>query len=468
MLLMSGRDSLFQRLMISSAVWIVLTLLLTGILVVYLFHNHIRDRLENQLADHLEELVAASDIGPGGDLVLTWRPADPRFNRPHSGWYWQITDPANGMVVHRAASLLHKQIAFGLKAGAAAQLDGRYNEAVGPDGNAVYAIARTISLPRAGRPYVFMIAGPPSNVLDEVEIFSWNLAIVLGVLFVFLLFLIWIQVGFGLRPFTRLRGSLGAIRSGGIDRLPQDFPREIQGLVTDLNALMDYNETLLSRARGQVANLAHAIKNPLAILANEARFIEGERGARMQEQIHSASQRINRYLQHARIAGTKNVLGVSSNIAAVCQDLAETLNILYREKEIKVTVAVEDFLRVKVESDDLVELLGNLMDNAAKWARTAVQVHIADSGAGDDAISILIDDDGAGVPPELRESVLKRGYRRDEQEPGDGFGLSIAQEITDLYGGSLLLTDSPLGGLRVVVSLPQAGRHQQESCPANF
>ena len=427
----------------------MLTLLLTGVLVVYLFHGHIRDRLERQLADHLEELVAASEIAPGGDLILTWKPADPRFNRPHSGWYWQISEPDEGPVSHRAPSLFRARVAFVPEAGA----EGLFVDGVGPDGNAVYAIRRTISLPRADRPYVYIVAGPPSDILNDVKAFSWTLAAVLGVLSVFLLVLIWIQVGFGLRPFARLRSSLVAIRTGAKERLPEDFPREVEGLVSDLNALMDYNDSLLSRARSRVANLAHAIKNPLAVLANEARSIEGEQGVRMRGQIQSASKRISHYLQNARIAGTKNVLGVSADIATVCRELAETLNILYREKGIGVTIVGKDILAVKVEADDLVELLGNLMDNAAKWADGVVRVEIG-AVADDGKVRVFIDDDGAGIPAELRDTVLKRGCRLDEQEPGDGFGLSIAQETAELYGGSLALTESPLGGLRAIVTLP--------------
>ena len=448
--MMLHRESLHLRLIVSSAAWIVLTLLLTGGLVVYLFHGHIRDRLERQLADHLEELVAASEIGPAGDLLLTWKPADPRFNRPHSGWYWQISETVGGTVLHRAPSLLHTRLEIVRVAGA----EGLFADGLGPDGHAVYAITRTISLPRASRPYVFLVAGPPSDILEDVKAFAWALAAVLGVLSVFLLILIWIQVGFGLRPFARLRSSLVAVRTGEKERLPEDFPREVGGLVSDLNALMDYNESSLSRARSRVANLAHAIKNPLAVLANEARFIEGEQGTRMRGQIQSASKSISRYLQNARIAGTKNVLGVSSDIAAVCRELLETLNILYREKGISITIVGQDAQQVKVEADDLVELLGNLMDNAAKSAVGTVQVDIAASDADDGMINILIDDDGAGIPIELRETVLKRGYRLDEQDSGDGFGLSIAQEIAELYGGSLSLAESPLGGLRVTVTLP--------------
>lgn len=455
---MLPRDSLFLRLIVSSAAWIVLTLLLTGVLVVYQFHSHIRDRLERQLADHLEELVAASEIAPGGGLALTWRPADPRFNRPLSGWYWQISDPAGGGVLERSASLVRGRMSLPGDTLAAARSGRAFGEAAGPDGRALHAIVRTIGLPRADRAYRYIVAGPPSDIASDVALFARALALVLGILSVFLLVLIWIQVGFGLRPFARLRASLAAIRAGEVTRLPDDFPREVRGLVGELNALMDYNETLLSRARAQVANLAHAIKNPLAILANDAKAVEGERGERMQAQVRAVSNSVGRYLQHARIAGTKNVLGVSSDAVAVCRELVEALTVLYREKGVAVSVTGADALPVRVEAEDLVELLGNLMDNAAKWARGTVSVDLAVDGADPALARIAIDDDGPGIPADRRDAVMKRGVRLDERAPGDGFGLSIAGEIADLYGGAIALGESPLGGLRVVVGLPLAGR----------
>ena len=267
-------DSIKLRLVISSVLWIIATLTATYVMVVYLFHGHIRNHFEYQLKDHLEELVAASDITTDGQLVLAWTPADPRFNRPHSGWYWIILSADAGRVIQRSTS--SGSFVFSLP-----RLEENENQLFyrikGPEEQDLYVYKRIISLPRASQPYLYLVAGPTTNINSDVARFSGSLALILTLLALFLLGLVWLQIAFGLSPLGKIQVALADIRTGKQKRLPDTFPFEIRPLVSELNSLIDYNKALLERARTQVGNLAHALKNPLTVLANEVKEINGER-----------------------------------------------------------------------------------------------------------------------------------------------------------------------------------------------
>ncbi|MCW9001601.1 MAG: ATP-binding protein, partial [Rhodospirillales bacterium] len=253
---MTEKTSLSLRLALSSALWIVAALLATGWLIVFLFTGHIERRFEHQLSDHLDELVAASDIAAEGVLALTWTPADPRFNRPHSGWYWQIMEGDN--ILHQSGSLMTARLINGgieVKGGGLFDIEG-------PAGQSLHVFARTIRLPRSAGPLVYAVAGPVSDIAADVRRFTTDIAVVLGVLGLLLVGIVVLQVAYGLRPLRRLRDALSAVRVGKADRLADDFPTEVAPLVDELNGLLDYNAGMLERARTQVGNLAHALKNP--------------------------------------------------------------------------------------------------------------------------------------------------------------------------------------------------------------
>jgi hypothetical protein len=320
---MTNRSSLRLRLVVSSAIWITAALLITGGLIVYLFKGHIEQRFEHQLMDHLEELVAASEIDDAGKLKLTWEPFDPRFNRPHSGWYWQIVQ--NGEVKRQSRSILSAQL-----------LPFKYENVVeevisgaGPNGQPLHILIRSIHLPRSDMSHIFIVAGPVSDVLNEIYRFATSMAVVLIVLALILVGIMVLQVMYGLGPLRQIRKSLSAIRKGHESHLPDDFSVEVQPLVSELNSVMDYNAALLQRARTQVGNLAHSLKNPLGIVINAAKELDGEQGKTMQRHLRSAVDNVNRYLRKARIAGTGNVLGACAILETVGQDLKYSLDILY-------------------------------------------------------------------------------------------------------------------------------------------
>ncbi|OGT29046.1 MAG: hypothetical protein A2W28_03985 [Gammaproteobacteria bacterium RBG_16_51_14] len=441
-------DSLELRLVLSSALWIIVTLAATCVLVVYLFHGHIKKRFENQLIDHLEELVAASDIDQSGQLTLSWTPADTRFRRPQSGWYWLILSAGTDNILHRSSS--SGTFAFELPS-RNIEMSSRFFQGQGPQGQTLYMYERIIGLPRAHQPYIFLAAGPISDITSDVYRFSYRLAFILSILAIFLLGLVWFQIFFGLRPLRRIQLALSDIRSGNKKRLPDDFPMEVRPLVTELNSLLDFNKALLERARTQVGNLAHALKNPLAVLANEVEGMNGECGNIMRHQLRVAIDSVNYHLHKARIAGATNVLGAVSDLNRVAEDLKFSLGVLYKNREIDIRLNQLDGISVRVDTEDLEEMLGNLLDNACKWARHTVTVDVV---ACKQDIIIVIEDDGPGIPSSYREEVIRRGIRHDEMQAGSGLGLSIVNTIVGLYSGTLTLGEAGTGGLRAELRLP--------------
>ncbi|MBF0444236.1 MAG: HAMP domain-containing histidine kinase [Magnetococcales bacterium] len=443
---MTNRSSLKLRLVVSSALWIVVALMITGGLIIYLFKGHIEQRFEHQLNDHMEELVAVSEIDDVGKLILTWEPSDPRFNRPHSGWYWQIVQ--DGEVTRQSRSILSEHIP---PLGRNRVEDGVIS-GMGPDGQPLRILVRTIHLPRAIISHVFIVAGPVSDILDDIYKFATSTAIVLVVLALILIGIMVLQVGYGLGPLRRIQQSLSAIRIGHEKHLPDDFPIEVQPLVSELNSLMDYNTALLQRARTQVGNLAHSLKNPIGIAINTAKELEGEQGESMRRHLRCAADNITRYLRKARIAGTGNVLGACADLEKVGLDIKYSLDILYQEKNLDIRLDGLQGIMVRMDSEDLEEALGNLMDNACKWATHQITVRTLEKS---EKITLLVCDDGPGIQPDRLNHVMKRGIRLDENETGDGLGLGIVEEIITLYGGTFVMEEAKGGGLQVKITLPR-------------
>lgn len=442
------RNSLTLRLVGTSIVWVGATLLVTAVLLVVLFRGHIEQRFEASLLDHLEELVAASELTAEGTLEMTWRPSDPRFNRPHSGWYWEIRQ--SGVSVARSGSLWRESLKVTEPHSGGAFRIQRFS---GPEGEPLQVLVQDITFPETENPVLFVVAGPVSDIEDNVRAFTAQVAITLTMLGIGLLVVVWFQVRFGLRPLQALQRALGDIRKGKVRRLPENYPVEVEPVVSELNALLDHDTALLERARTQVGNLAHALKNPLTVIRNEARSIDNERGRVIREQTAAMANSLDRHLSRARIAGTAGVLGARADVKAIIDDLCFSMARLYKERDIESQRSGLEGCWFRGEAQDLEEMLGNLLDNACKWARNRVVVRARCTGG---RLLIVVEDDGPGIPEHRQTEVLERGSRLDEQVPGSGLGLDIAQDIAGLYRGSITLGRTPSGGLRARLDLPAA------------
>jgi len=441
------KSSIQQRLVLSSLVWIIASLALTGFLIVFLFKGHIEKRFDSQLDDHLEELVAAGEVSASGSFSLTWTPSDPRFNRPHSGWYWEILE--NDFVRYQSNSLLMARVSPKKNT---TQSDS-FIQTTGPSGQEIRLFSRQISYPRSNDPIIFVVAGPVSDMEDDIHTFTGNILLVLTVLSCVLVGMIILQIKYGLSPLKRLTLSLSLIRSGQLEKMPRDFPLEVQPLASELNILLDYNATLLERARTQVGNLAHSLKNPIAVLKNETKDISGDQGVLIRQHLQHATDNIEHYLNKARIAGSSRLLGSKADLGEIVADIKFSLGKIFAQSELKMTLSGLDGLCVRADPQDMQELFGNLMENACKWAKSQILV----TGKCEDGkVVIHIEDDGPGVDKENRKNLIKRGMRLDETKPGTGLGLHIASEIINLYGGEIDFLDTQYGGLGIRITLPEA------------
>jgi signal transduction histidine kinase len=265
------------------------------------------------------------------------------------------------------------------------------------------------------------------------------------------------QVRRGLAGITQLRGRLGAVHEGRERRVDGRFVPEVQPLVDDLNALLNQQEEAVRRAVAKAGDLAHGLKTPLAVLAHEAERAHAagqtELAAAIDQQVERMRRQIDYHLAHARAAASGATPGALCVVRDCADGLARTMLKLHADRQLAVDVRVAPAHAVRVQREDLDEMLGNLLDNACKWTRGTV---VVDSELRDGGVAITVDDDGAGLAADMRTAVLQRGVRADEQMPGFGLGLAIVRDLAEVYRGSIMLEASPLGGLRATLTLPAA------------
>jgi signal transduction histidine kinase len=263
------------------------------------------------------------------------------------------------------------------------------------------------------------------------------------------------QVRTGMSPLIRLRARLAGVRDGRQQRVEGDYPSEVAPLVSDLNALLDDRERSIVRAQSKAGDLAHGLKTPLAVLAQEADRAAAaghhDLAATVHQQVERMRRQMDYHLIQARAVASGTHLASSCSVAGSVEGLVRTLRRLHADKELLVEAEVAAEHAVRARREDLDEMLGNLLDNACKWARSRVIVRSAAVGP---SLVVLVEDDGPGLPEALRAVVGRRGVRADETAPGTGFGLAIVRDLAELYGGTLALSDSPLGGLRARIELP--------------
>jgi signal transduction histidine kinase len=261
----------------------------------------------------------------------------------------------------------------------------------------------------------------------------------------------------GLSPFGRLRSRLAGVHAGRDRRVDGTYPSEVQPLVDDLNALLEQRDQAVQRAVAKAGDLAHGLKTPLAVLAHEADRAEAagesDLAVAIDQQVERMRKQIEYHLAHARAAASGSAAGTACAVAVSTEPLARTMRRLYADRGITIGETIAREHVVRCQREDLDEMLGNLLDNACKWGRSRVTIGSSERGA---AIVIDVDDDGPGIVASMREKVLQRGVRADEAAPGSGFGLAIVRELADLYGGSIVLEESPLGGLRARLTLQRA------------
>lgn len=454
-------NSLSFRLTAVAAVFSLAALALTGIILASLFIGYIERSFDARLEVYLTSLIASSEPGENDTMQVGEIFGEPRFNIPLSGWYWHIAMKENpNELVASSRSLLASNFNMATLTFNAADENGlRRTYTTGPDVEPLRVIERDIQLTQGGSTYSFIVSGNAMEMSSNVEEFNSILILSLSMLGVGLVLATFLQVRLGLRPLFQIEKALSDIRSGHTRNLSGSYPKELQPLATELNALISSNDAIVERARRHVGNLAHALKTPLSVMANEAEANAGTFSKLVSAQTDVMSEQVTLYLDRARLAASSRVLGVTSEAAPIVAAILRTLSKIHYDRALKTTFDPPQDIKFKGEKHDFEELVGNVLDNAFKWANDKVNVSIRETqDAGFDAkmLLLVVEDDGPGLANELREEALQRGRRLDETKPGSGLGLSIVTELVDVYGGKIKLGKADLGGLKVEVWLPAA------------
>jgi signal transduction histidine kinase len=303
-------------------------------------------------------------------------------------------------------------------------------------------VEREIRPANASSPYSYAVAGDAAEIERDLGDFRTMLIAALAVLGFGLVVATLFQVQFGLRPLRAIRQNLAAIRSGEAEKLEGRLPDEIRPLQQELNALIQSNREIVERARTHVGNLAHALKTPLSVIANEARETDGPLAAKVIEQSELMRAQITHHLDRARVAARSAGIGDTTDIDSVLQALKRALDRIYQDRGLAISVSSSPGLKFQGERQDLEEMVGNLLDNACKWASSRVSLEAAPADSAK-SFTLIVDDDGPGLTAEGRASAVKRGQRLDETKPGSGLGLSIVADLAHLYKGSFELEPSP-------------------------
>jgi signal transduction histidine kinase len=440
--------SLTFRIIALSSFWIVMALFLTASLLAYYYRDHIAKHYDAHVFMHLEEMVAASHLSPQGELQLSYYPSDPRFDILYSGWYWEIRH--HGKVLGRSHSLGGETLDLG---GLQVTEGTRIHHISGPRQEPLRIQTLEIPAGPAGERLMLVATAPMLGIKDDVIDIAEHMLVSFVLLAAVLILAVVLQVRLALRPLKAVSSGIARIRGGRAERLEGDFPEEVQPLVDELNNLLEHSAVLLKRARNQLGDLAHSIKNPLTVINNEAGDMEEERRELLLKQTTDIAASVEHYLSRARVFGTENVLGARSQVKAVAEDLVFVMQRIYKERKLEFDLSGLGNCAFRGESQDLEEMLGNLLDNASKWASKRVIVHCK---IGAHRVRLAVEDDGPGIPEVKTEMVLERGGKLDDTVAGQGRGLGIVRDIVGLYGGSLTLSQSGYGGLCAELDLPGA------------
>jgi signal transduction histidine kinase len=454
-------NSLAFRLGALAAVWSILGLLAGVLVLSRVFRESAERSFDNGLLADLERVVAVAELDCDGTIVMPRPLVVDRFMNPFSGWYWQISSTGNPPKPLRNSRSLFDQW---LKLDPVATSAVRMGHVTGPKKQHLRYAERIVSLPspdetEEGQKCVsgdnrfrIMVAADLKDVEADVASFNNTLFWSIVILGAGLIGAMILQVRWGLAPLDRVSKALADIREGRADKLEGPFPTEIEPLADELNALVAHNAEVVSRARTHVGNLAHFLKTPLSVLANEVQGQTGPLAETVARQVQTMRRQVDHYLARARAVASAKVIGARTELAPVVSDLTRALNKIYAPRGIHVEKQCPEGLYFRGDRSDIEEMIGNLLDNACKWAEGEVTVTVAAGKPG--RLRIVISDDGPGLTDEQKNRVVERGERLDETKPGSGLGLGIVKEIAALYGGSLTLGRAEAGGLSAELDLP--------------
>ncbi len=419
-------------------------LVVTGLLLSQLYSQSLTRNIDS-ITDRQADSLIARLLAENEASLLTLPSIDSRYTQANSGWYWQILD-GQGQVINVSTS------AFGVLIPALNipfdQFNMRRANVFDDDGNWLRVFERQISISEDTN-FVVSVTADWDEIATEVNSFQQQALFVLVAVGLLLATMCAFVARLSLGPLFRLSSAVEDIRIGRIDRLETEFPREIEPVKSEINALLDVNDKIMERAKYQVGDLAHGLKTPIAVMRNE---LEKSGSDFVEQQLDKMQATVSRYLDRAQLAARTSVRGRSTDTLPATEKILSVMRKLKPGNQIELVLGDTEIAQFRGDPDDYDEMLGNLVDNATKWATSKVRIVLKNLPS--DLIEVRVEDDGEGLPDDKLESILERGKRLDQQVPGSGLGLGIVSELVSVYGGDIALCRSELGGLQVALQLP--------------
>ncbi|MDO9417989.1 ATP-binding protein [Pararhizobium sp.] len=454
--------SLTARVLLLATIWAVVALIVIALVISELYRQGSERGFQDLLRAQLYNVINSISVNDQGKLAGSPQLGDLSFSQPQTGWYW-IVEPIGKFDTPPLYSTSLGAGKLPIPSPEQAPFNARYERfytARDSFKNDVEVAETEVVLDVKGSTARFRVAGNRNELERDIENFTQSLYIALAVFGVGSVGVNALAILFGLKPLDRARRALEKIRGGESERLDGEFPREIQPLATEVNALIDSNRRIIERARMQVGNLAHSLKTPIAVLLNEARVLDKPHGDLVKTQAEAMQMQVQSYLNRARIAAQRDSVLARAEVEPLLERLIRVMRRLNPDKDFKLDIAPG--LVLAMEQQDVEETVGNLLENAARFAARNVRLRAALAAEGEQGsdparqqwIVIRIEDDGPGLEPDQILEAMKRGKRLDESAPGTGLGLSIVSEITGEYQGTLSLSRAQSGGLAARLVLP--------------
>ena len=439
--------SISRRMIGIAALWISILLLGGGLALDRVLSQAITRNFDDGLNYVLTAMIASAEIGLDGEVLFNRPLADQRFLEPNSGLYYQIS--ARGHEDWRSRSLWDRALTV------LPEHDDRsfhaYDSRQFP-GEDLRIMERTIVLPGSDTRWMFMVAAARAGLDDQIRTLRSTLTQSFALLALGLIVLTTLQTLYGLRPLRRVRKEIVRMRAGEKSRVTDPMPSEVLPMVEELNALLAHNERQAEEARTHAGNLAHALKTPLTVIMNAATAQSADLGETVIREATTMRRQVDHHLARARAVGRRGAAQSRAEVWTSLQAVERAVQRLYPETRIDMDGDKE--VAVRVERQDLDEMLGNLIENAAKYGGGSVFATVNRAGS---MVEILVEDDGMGIPQEERTRIFDRGVRLDSGKPGTGLGLAIVRDVAEIYGGSIGMEESEdLGGLLMRLRLPAA------------
>lgn len=439
--------SISRRMIGIAALWIGVLLIGGGVALDRVLSDAITRNFDDGMNYVLTAMIAASEIGPDGEVLFNRELADQRFLEPNSGLYYQISAPKHED--WRSRSLWDRALRV------PAQHNDRelhvYDSKQFP-GEDLRVMEQTVIIPGSNTKWLFMVAQAREGLDTQIKTLRSTLFKSFALLALGLFVLVTLQTIYGLRPLRRVRLEIVRMRSGEKSRVTEPMPVEVLPMVEELNALLAHNERQAEEARTHAGNLAHALKTPLTVVMNAATAQSADLGETVIREATTMRRQVDHHLARARAVGRRGAAQSRADVWASLTAVERAVQRLYPEA--RVDMDGDKDAAVRVERQDLDEMLGNLIENAAKYGGGSVFATVGRAGG---MVEILVEDDGMGIPEAERVRIFDRGVRLDSGKPGTGLGLAIVRDVAEIYGGTVGLEESEdLGGLLVRLRLPTA------------